>query len=305
MLKETDLPKTVVTHQGPLTKGLFLKTLLVKAHGSFSSAYLNNLPPNKEEYNQAFLKSFDEKTHPFSFLYQEERTLSLIHYSWLVDPLKSFSSFKRREIIKTLSEPQKKGLSSIFNEKIKAPPSPFSYYLKKHLFSSLDITSHTPIEHLPKTPQNALLNLSKETLVKVIEYLSLYDLAIEIKTVIAKEQLTDIFSILSKDQQNFLKNCMQKKDRYTKPKMNLSKVDIKKSKEGILRELHLRGLFRLSGSIAHLHKDFIWTLSRILDVGRGSKLLKIVSSFKAPLISQTYVIELDTVLNHLLEGSKS
>ena len=107
-------------------------------------------------------------------------------------------------------------------------------------------------------------------------YLGLHDLAFEVRQIVNRNDLRNIYACLNPKQFYYLKICLNQKDKIISPKLQIdpSQFDKKKLKQ----ILHLRGLSRLGGALCGLPYDLVWTIAHQLDSGRG---LILMNHYKA------------------------
>jgi hypothetical protein len=143
------------------------------------------------------------------------------------------------------------------------------------------------------------LTLKKNELVKVMDFLGLYDLAHEMKRIVANKILKDIYACLNKEQQQFLRQCMHAKDNVMTPNLHLESWN--GDKKVLMQLLHRRGISRMALALSGQHPDLIWHLAHILDTGRGELLQKTTQKAKVPSLSDAVGLQLENVLNTLFK----
>ncbi len=236
-----------------------------------------------------------------NFLQNPFERLSYIHYSWLLEPLKNFSPFERDFAVSILDDVLKKGLkkSVTFEEN---PPPPFIRdILFKKWISFVFPKEQLPIQCLPKTEFSFLLELPKNQLVSLINYLGLCELADLLKRVVDKKQIMTFFSFLTKDEQYFLKQSMQKKELFRLNDKTFQTL-LKKGMAGekSLRDyLHTQGLIRLGIILSKTGEEFLWHFGHKLDTGRAKILLKYSSKTVPDPIKEALTMQFFSVLNKL------
>ena len=147
---------------------------------------------SKEDLNKYFLDDEIKKIDSFkkvSFSFDEifsESILDNIHYSWFVPILNIYEEDKELLIL-SLDEKSKKSLLKILNIELKnnnvsAITKRFS---KKILFNGIvQDKKIIPKNFLKDCDLSFLLDFSKEKLIKIIDFLSLYDLSKELKKIL-------------------------------------------------------------------------------------------------------------------------
>src|SRR5262249_37799794 len=140
---------------------------------------------------------------------------------------------------------------------------PIKSFILNMLYSYLKAEKHLPKEYLPESDLSALLKWSKKKLISLIDYLGLYDLAIEIRHIVNPNYLKNIYSCLTPKQQYFLKVCLHQKERLTTPKLGIDPT--KQDCDRLKKLVHRRGLARLGKALAGQHMDAVWYLAHTLD----------------------------------------
>lgn len=259
---------------------------------------ISYLPKKNQDYIHHIL--LEEKEFNIESFFGD-KILDEIHYSWLIPFLNSFPKKIAAFFLAVFpNEPLKKNLE------LSSPTFDFTdflkSYLKEALISSLFENEKPPIpaQYIPNSTLSSLLSLSKKNLVLLIDYLSMYDLAFELKHIVDTKILKKLFSVLKKDEVEFLKKIMSQQEPFSFSRMGLERWD---GNEHTLNSLlHKRGINRLAIALSIESENLIWHISHRLDIGRGSMLIKSVKKEVAPSIVdhiQANVIELITNLNNL------
>jgi hypothetical protein len=207
--------------------------------------------------------------------FQFEWLLDYVHYSWLLPAIKAHS----KESVFFLECLRSNG-GKKFAAKMKIPASGKSLsklakkFFRKTLIDSLigEKSDLLPWECLPESELNILCKFTKQELVELIGFLSLYDLAAEIRQIVETKILKKIYSLLSEAQKKFIKTVMMQKEHISIAKLGLDRWD--GTEESFHALLHRRGLTRLAIALAPQHPDLVWYVTHLLDVGRGSTLKK-------------------------------
>lgn len=202
-------------------------------------------------------------------LQQPQRSLAKIHYSWVQPLLTKFPETLRPTVVAALTAEQISGLG------ISSPAliSDFarSFILNK-LYHQLKIGEHFPIEYLPETELSPLTYWTKQEVVNLIDFLGLYDLASEVRHIVNRNYLKNIYTCLTPKQLHYLKVCLHQKEQLVSPKLG---IDHTKQDCAKLRQLiHRRGLLRLGKALCGQHSDLVWHIAHTLDMGRGKILLR-------------------------------
>lgn len=220
--------------------------------------------------------------------------LSLFHYSWISSVVKESSSFLQFMFGCILTEDQKKGLNVSSFVSLSLPVKQF---LQGLLLKKLKLDYPAPLSFLPETEFFPLLDWKKEELVHLVDFMGLHDLASEIRQVLDKNSLKNVYASLSAREFHFLKVCLNQKERIVSPKLGVDLPTIDRKK---LRDvLHQRGLVRLSQALFGQSIDFIWYLAHLFDKGRGTILLKNHQSLPIPKITMALKQQVMEVMNFL------
>lgn len=268
--------------------------------------FLDSMPPKEKQHLMLFLTE-DEKEdllktpllsfHPSQGIPPYEERLNSIHYTWFISFLEKLSDSDKYLFIATLNLEQQKHLYQHFDlsRHVDSLTDLAKEFLTKKFYAYLikDYKVILPKECLPEDPLNALLNLSREQLLNVVDFLSLHDLSLEIKTIINSSHIIKIESILSKIQKEYLYELKKKIEPIAFKPMGLYHWN---GDESILKKiLHQRGLNRLSKALSLSNHSLLWHLSHKLDMGRASivkTLFKDLKNKKAHSILVSQVCEL-------------
>jgi hypothetical protein len=257
---------------------MMLRVLINRYNPKAGNALLKFLP--KEEA-QAINSQEIRSTDLTPILQQPQKTLEKIHYSWIKPFLQNFPESLQPAIVATLTTEQIAGL------RISSPitlSEMAKTFLTQQLYQSLKIGEHCPIEYLPETELSPLLHLTKSQLVDLIDFLGLYDLAAEVRRIVNRDHLKNIYNCLTPKQLHYLKKCLHKKEQLITPKLGIdpTQQDCTKLKQIV----HRRGLLRLGKALSGQHLDLIWNIAHTLDMGRGNILLKEYQSKEVPKVTE-------------------
>ena len=208
--------------------------------------------------------------------------LEKIHYSWLIPFLEPFAEGDKAMILSALEETQATKLRGYFKATGKLPKT--TPLAKRFLLSAMYswLTSEQkeflPTDFLPDHPLNPLLDLTKKELQKLVDYLGLHDLAMELKHVIKSEQIKKIQKVLSKEEQSFLKEILKAKEPLAFSRLNLDGWN--GDAEKLKTILHHRGFNRLAKALFGCHPSLLWHLTHRLDTGRTKILRKFYTDIR-------------------------
>ena len=268
-------------------------------------AFLYSSAPEKREHLEQFLspKEKSKLNAMPSFAGEKELgkeiSLDQIHWSWLIPTLKTYSAREQKLFVSAL-DPQVQqnlahelGLTSLPKEGLREMGSSF---LKQTLLSHLigHQESLIPPSYLPDSSLNSLLHLSKRQLIRLIDFLSLHDLAAELRQIVETKILKKIYSLLSEEEKKWLKVAMTHKEPYPLPRLKLDKWD--GSEDALRVLLHKRGLARLGVALSSQDPDLAWYVCHQLDIGRGNALFKLCAQEAAAEIAHEMVRQVQELL---------
>lgn len=279
---------------------ILFKVLLNRFHPGLGASFLHNLP---QEEVKEILKQTVDSDDTSAALTWEHDLITHTHYSWLAPLIQNIPKDLQGPTVAALPEPQSSRLKVLL--KIKMPPSPLSppvkTFLIDRLFHQWDPKDAIPRKYLPHSPLAYLLDLSKNELVELIEYLALHDLADAIRHIVDKKTLTKIYQCLTPKKQQYTRICLHQKEKVVGPKLNLHKWDGDPHKLTIL--LHKHGLFRFGKALSGQSHNFMWHLTHTLDNGRGTALMRYYSPDPVPNVTPHLIQQLQFVNNFLKQKS--
>lgn len=249
-------------------------------------ALLEQCPPEKKGALERFLPE-KQRLHLAQLplvhfpiepdLFTPQALLEKVHWSWFLPTLKTYSEDEQKLFLAALKPLFAKNLAKTLdllqrNEEISKPAK---HYLRQVLLDSLIDRENPPIaaEYLPDSPLKKLLKRSKKELVKLIDLLSLHDLAEELRQIVETKMLKKIYSFLSEEEKKVLKAAGNYKEALTTGRIGLDRWD--GSEESFRTLLHRRGLARFAIALSGQSADFLWHICHQLDIGRGSTLYKL------------------------------
>lgn len=192
-----------------------------------------------------------------------------LHPTWLELPLKKLS----------LS-------MDSFNEAAGSQP-----FIINNLFNNIGELPELPLEYLPESDLSPLAKLKGKALSQICDYLGLYDLAAELRYIVDKVSIQNLYSCLTPQETSYLKGCLQKKERITVPKLG---IDPRKKEPEKWREIiHKRGLLRLEKALAGQNRNLVWYISRAIEKEEG---ISLYQSFTAnPIPEVTAILKTQTM----------
>ncbi|HEU64094.1 MAG TPA: hypothetical protein ENH96_01720 [Chlamydiae bacterium] len=235
--------------------------------------------------------------------FSKESTIDSVHYSWFIPMLNIYSNKEASLFLLALKKQNKKSLQNILGledieNDLKASVKSF---LKDLLLRSLikKEDSLLPIDFLFDSKLNKLLFLSKNSLVKLIDFLGMYDLAKELKFIVEKKKLKKIYSYLKEDEKKILKKILHYKEPFSTKRINIEKYSHDKQK--LRNALHRCGLLRLSYALSPESIDLIWYVCHTLDIGRGNYIFKESRAKKQTQASDIITEEILKIINNIKE----
>lgn len=272
---------------------VMLRVLLNKYHQKASDTLLKILP---EEDAKGVISLNAYSNRPEIVLTQPEELIQNIHYSWLVDALKAIPKTIQEPILAALPSSNAAKLRQLLNlttlPQREILSSPAKTFLINTLYNHVKDHNVLPLEYLPQTELSVLVKLTKNQLVELIDFLAIYDLAESVRNIIDKDRIKKIYQHLSPSKIQFLRACLQQKERLSAASLKLEQWDGDWGK--LEKILHGRGLIRLGNALCGQHPDFVWHLTHMLDIGRGTRLQ---ANYSAKAIPQITPILAQQVLN--------
>lgn len=273
-------------------------------------ALLSRRPPEERQALERFLpeseRLFLSDLPTFSEEVTVERfsnggTLERVHWSWFLPTLKTYAPRDQRLFLSALDVHAAEQLSNALSQKgsFEEITQTARSYLREQLLHSLVGTHERilPSEFLPASPLNRLLELSKKELMRLIDFLALYDLCTEVRQIVETKILKKIYSFLTEEQRSALKQISTRKETYPFVRLGLERWDGMEESLRIL--LHKRGLARLAVALSGQDSDLIWTICHHLDIGRGGTLFKLCAKEPVPEISNAAIHQVEESLSFL------
>ena len=268
---------------------------------------LNQCAPDQKSALERYL-SKEERTAlatiepPEWTLPSEERPLEdIVHWSWLLPALKSHTPEEQKLFLSALPQ-------SIFyplRDAVTMPPfepeqlgAAAQKFLKTTLAKTLLDEQRTllPIPFLPPSPLNRLAHLKKNELIRLIDFLALFDLALELKQIVDTKILKKIYRFLSAEEKLFLRTASKDITPFATTRLKFEDTD--GSKESFRNLLHKRGLARLGAALSEQSSDLCWYIRHQLDIGRGTLLAKFYSVNTPQEIQEAIQHQVEIVLEH-------
>lgn len=279
---------------------LIFRILLNQFHGSKSDLFLKNVPT---EFSKKILEETLPATNALLLLKQSNELVNEVHYSWLLEAFKKFPDRLKGPLLSVLPTEIANGISKTFNipiENLSLAPS-MKRFLINDFFKKFERMEILPLEFLEPNPLSCLSEFTKTELVRIIDYLGIYDLAEEVRHIIEKNLIKTLYAAIPEKKLHFLKTCLNQKEKLVTPRLDLTQWNLKK--DSLEKLLHKRGLIRLSHALSGQSKDFVWHLIHKLDIGRGKIIEAHYSEEEIPLVSKALCQQVMNVINFLNKKS--
>lgn len=277
------------------TRGwMMLRVLINRYNPRAGNALLKFLPQEQ----QAAISSVEIRSDDLRpILLHPQNSLARIHYSWIKPLIEKYPERLQAAIMAALTAEQVAGMKGSLDSPISNPVKSF---LVNKLCYQLKVNEHIPLEYLSENEFSPLLKWTKQQIVDLIDFLGLYDLASEVRHIVNRDHLKNIYTCLTPKQFYYLKVCLHQKEQITSPKLGIdpSKQDCPKLKQAV----HRRGLSRLGKALCGQHADFVWYLSHVLDKGRGDILLREYQPQALPKITSVLKQQVLNLMNFLKSG---
>jgi hypothetical protein len=282
-----------MTLNSPTVSWIVCKAFLQKCPQEKQQQLLRFLPPSEERALSQLPSSFYRD--PSQGFLSPGRLLKTVHFSWFAPVFRSLSENEIRLFLAALDPEQMKGLKKLLlfaNHSVNLS-APALSYIEQTLWEKISSGEHFPMECLPDSPLNVLLDFEFKSLLLLIDFLGIHDLALEVRKIIETAKLKQVYAALNPSELSFLKTLLLRKEPLTFKKMGLQSWDGKKNS---LRALvHQRGLNRLAKALYSSEPALLWHVSHRLDMERGELLLKLatpIESARAQAVLIEQVIEL-------------
>jgi hypothetical protein len=282
------------------------KTAAIVCH-----AFLNKYQPERQNALLKYLPSTDAKElremgatfgDPTQQFPRCDEELYRIHYSWFAPFLRTLPESDIRLFLACLHAEQLKGLKSqlLFSNHLLELSFLAAQFLRQSLFKQIIPTDLIPTACLPQSRLNLLLNLDRQEWTSLIDLTSMHDLSIEIRHIIETAKLKQIYAMLTKPQQAYLKTLSHKKEPVAFKRIGLSNWN--GDTATLKQSLFQRGINRIAKALYGHHPSLIWYVSHHLDMERGNALLKLCTPLDhpraAPLLIDQVVDLSQSINNH-------
>jgi len=275
---------------------VMLRILLNKFHEGPTEALLSCLP--QEDIQKVLDQTVESRDVSKAFVEPLER-IRQIHYSWLLPVMQHLPKGLDSFVLASLPKEQAIKLS----RQLKVTPfegklsSTMKNFLLQTLYSKTDKAELLPIDFLPQTRLTDISYLNKEQLIKLIDFLGLYDLAEEIRHIVDKKILDGFYHCITKKQEQFLNVCLQKKEKLATPRLGLQTW--KGDCDQLKKMLHFRGMGRLGHALCREHPALLWHITHTLDTGCGRIIYKCYNEETSREVASVLAQEVVNVIKFL------
>jgi hypothetical protein len=279
---------------------ILMRILLNRFHVKTAKDFLHLMP--QEDAQQ--IMSQDVATSEIDPLFvKPDEYLKNIHFSWVVPYVQKLAPHIQEILVSALPQPLAAGIKKhlkVETKSIKMPKRAAEYFVKQ-LYDEIKNPEILDPAFLPKQNLSGLLDLTRQELVEVIDFLGLYDLADEVRHIVEKKTLQSIYSCFDTKKVQYIRICMSSKSKFVVSKMNLQNWNGDCS--SLKHSLHQRGLYRLAKALCGSHPHFFWHLIHKLDTGRGAVLEKYYKEQSSPGLTTGLIQQVVSVMNFLKQKS--
>lgn len=274
---------------------VMMRVLLNKYYKGSPQSFLSCLP--EEEVSQVANVDISS-TEPSIALHQSLDKIQAIHYSWFLPYVENLPQEVKLAVLASFPPMHTKKLAQRLKIRDPLPllPQTARTFLADKIYKKLvEKEEPLPKEYLPSTPLSPLGSFNKDELVELVEFLGLHDLADELRQVVDPKTFKMVYACLNPSEQQYLRFCMQQKERVAAQRLGLEKWT--GDCEKLRTTLQGRGILRLGKALARENKDFIWHLAHTLDSGRGQALLRHCAESTLPAITAALSQQVQSLLN--------
>lgn len=270
---------------------MILRVLMNRYNPKAGDLLLKFIP---EEEAKAVMSQDIRSNDLAPILHQPQKAISKVHYSWIQPVVQKFPESFQPAIIAALAA---ENVAGLHNSSSIAISDLAKAFILNQLYQQLNISDHCPLEYLPETEMSPLAKWNKAKLSNLADFLGLYDLASEVRHIVNRNYLKNIYTCLTPKQFHYLKLCLHQKEQLVSPKLGIdpTKQDCVKLKQVI----HRRGLLRLGKALCGQHPDFIWHIAHLLDMGRGKILLKEYQPQELPKVTKILKQQVQNIVQFL------
>ncbi len=276
---------------------LVCKAFLDKCQPSERAALLNFLPEKDQRLLEALPTTSVDLKKGFPSL---KKTLDKIHFSWFAPHLRTLPENDIRLFLSALNPEQAEGLKGIllFSDHFPELTIPAETYIQEILIKKLVQNEDlAPLNFLPPSPLNALLDLTQEQLENLIRYLGLHDLAFEMRQIIETAKLKRIFGTLTKNEKEYLQALLPQKEQVVLKRVQIQNWDGRR--ESLKSLIQQRGLQRLGKALYGENPTLIWLVTHHFDISMGGELLKACTKIELAKAKQHLINQIVKILSFI------
>lgn len=243
---------------------------------------------------------------PFQKKWLHEDFLDQVHPSWLAPYLRTLSQHTVPLFLASLQPWQKEGIQALLGHRNHAPSlQPCTRKYVRTVLRSFLAQNQTllPPSCLPESSLNPLLLISKEKLSKLLTYLGLHDLSLEMRQIISTSMMKTIFLALSKDEGAYLHRLFLYQEPLVFERLFLNRWD--GSQESMHKLLIQRGIDRLAHALYFADPSLVWYICRRLDMHLATLLLKQKEKPSHPRAKEFLDRQIDQILSLLTPSPES
>lgn len=277
-----------------------MRVLVNRFHKDNAEKFLKIFPQEESQ----MIRDQDVQSDKTSTVFEDPQLfIKNIHFSWFLESFEKIPKELQPLMVASLSEAQARGISKYLQitPAEKPPRKVVKTFLLEMLYKAFNGTKALPLEFLPPGPLNFLATFKKNDLIELIDFLGMYDLADQIRHIVDRKYLKDLYNCLNPKKQQFLRICLQQKDKLASPKLELESAygDCQK----LEKILHRRGMFRLAKALSGQPLDLIWHISHVLDTGRSALFHRYWEEKQIPGVVSILSQQVMNVLNFLNKKS--
>ncbi len=283
-----------------MSSGITLHALLDSCPEPEKLALSKYLAPNLE-------KPPKPDGNPLANNATEASLLRHIHPAWIAPFLRTLSEKEIGFFLAALDHARGPAIGKIllYTRELPTITDLAKMFLQKTLLGYLtaEIDDLLPINFLPQSPLNLLLELSDEALALSIDFLGLHDLSVEVRQIIDKQKLTAIYDTLSQDELSYLKILNQSQEPIAFTRMGLGNWNGEKEKlKSLIRQ---RGGNRLAKALFGQDPSLIWYVLHKLDVERALLVKKLLSPLDNSRAVQILIQQITEFTNYFKKHEMS
>lgn len=233
-----------------------------------------------------------------------KNVLDQIHFSWFAPHLRTLSENDIRLFLSALTPQQAEGLKAVllFSDHFPELTDSSSVFVQDILMKKLIGKEQVlPLNLLPESPLNPLLDLTLEELEVLIRHLGLHDLAFEMRQIIETAKLKRIFAALAKTEKDYIQSLLPQKEAIILKRIHLQNWDGRRESLKLL--IQQKGLQRLGKALYGEHPTLIWFVARKLDIAMGQELIKACTKLEIAKAKQHLVNQILKILSFVKKGN--